>query len=132
MQVGSRYFLGRELLELYTLTPKSGYTQSDIVNAAKLFSGLRVKWPERWYQRGPRQRPWGSTFVDVPPYSTMLHGERQNYGTFKIMGWQQTITKIDQVLPHGRCLGPLWYQRSGHLPRNPENSFAALTISDWV
>jgi uncharacterized protein (DUF1800 family) len=64
-----------------------------------LFSGLRVKWPERWYQRGPRTRPWGNTFKDVPPFSTMLHGERQNYGTFKIMGWQQTVTTIDQVLP---------------------------------
>ena len=90
---------GRELLELYTVTPKSGYTQSDIINAAKLFSGLRVKWPERWYQRGPRTRPWGNTFKDVPPFSTMLHGERQNYGTFKIMGWQQTVTTLDQVLP---------------------------------
>jgi uncharacterized protein (DUF1800 family) len=29
----------------------------------------------------------------------MLHGERQNYGTFKIMGWQQTVTTLDQVLP---------------------------------
>ena len=90
---------GRELLELYTVTPKSGYTQSDIINAAKLFSGLRVKWPERWYQRGPRPRPVGKTLIDVPPYSTMLHGERQNYGTFKIMGWQKTVTTIDQVMP---------------------------------
>ena len=90
---------GRELLELYTVTPKSGYTHSDITNAAKLFSGLRVKWPERWYQRGPRQRPAGKTFIDIPPFSTMLHGERQNYGTFKIMGWQKTVTTIDQVLP---------------------------------
>ena len=90
---------GRELLELYTVTPKSGYTHSDITNAAKLFSGLRVKWPERWYQRGPRPRPTGKSFIDVPPFSTMLHGERQNYGTFKIMGWQKTVTTIDEVLP---------------------------------
>ena len=90
---------GRELLELYTVTPKSGYTQSDIINAAKLFSGLRVKWPERWYQRGPRPRPEGNTLIDVPPFSTMLHGERQNFGTFKVMGWQKTVTTNDQVLP---------------------------------
>jgi uncharacterized protein (DUF1800 family) len=90
---------GRELLELYTVTPKSGYTQSDIINAAKLFSGLRVKWPERWYQRGPRPRPEGNMFIDVPPFSTMLHGERQNFGTFKIMGWEKTVTTNDQVLP---------------------------------
>jgi uncharacterized protein (DUF1800 family) len=90
---------GRELLELYTVTPKSGYTQSDIINAAKLFSGLRVKWPERWYQRGPRPRPEGNIFIDVPPFSTMLHGERQNFGTFKIMGWEKTVTTNDQVLP---------------------------------
>jgi len=90
---------GRELLELYTVTPKSGYTQSDIINAAKLFSGLRVKMPEQWYQRGYRNKPIGNTFLDVPPSATMLHGERQNYGTFKIMGWQKTVSTIDQVLP---------------------------------
>lgn len=90
---------GRELLELHTVTPKSGYTQADIIDAAKLFSGLRVKWPERWYQRGPRPFPQGKTFIDVAPFATMLHGERQNLGTFKIMGWQKTVTSVDQVLP---------------------------------
>lgn len=90
---------GRELLELHTVTPKSGYTQSDIIDASKLFSGLRVKWPERWYQRGPRPRPIGNTLIDISPYATMLHEERQNFGTFKIMGWQRTVTSIDQVLP---------------------------------
>jgi uncharacterized protein (DUF1800 family) len=29
----------------------------------------------------------------------MLHGERQNFGTFKIMGWEKTVTTNDQVLP---------------------------------
>lgn len=90
---------GRELLELHTVTPKSGYTQADILDAAKLFSGLRVKWPERWYQRGPRPMPQGKTFIDIAPFATMLHGERQNFGTFKVMGWQRTVTSIDQVLP---------------------------------
>lgn len=90
---------GRELLELHTVTPKSGYTQADIIEASKLFSGLRVKWPERWYQRGPRPMPQGKTFLDVSPYASMLHGERQNYGTFKIMGWQRTVTSVDQVMP---------------------------------
>ncbi len=90
---------GRELLELHTVTPKSGYTQADIIDASKLFSGLRVKWPERWYQRGPRPFPQGKTLIDVMPFATMLHGERQNFGTFKIMGWQRTVTSVDQVLP---------------------------------
>jgi uncharacterized protein (DUF1800 family) len=90
---------GRELLELHTVTPRSGYTQADIIDASKLFSGLRVKWPERWYQRGPRPFPQGKTLIDVLPFATMLHGERQNFGTFKIMGWQRTVTSVDQVLP---------------------------------
>ena len=91
---------GRELLELHTVTPKSGYTQEDIIDASKLFSGLRVKWPERYYQRGKKPPLEGTNkLIDVPPFATMLHGERQNYGTFKIMGWQKTVTTIDQVLP---------------------------------
>jgi len=90
---------GRELLELHTVTPKSGYTQEDILNAAKLFSGLRVNWPERWYQRGPRPIPQGNKLTDVSPFATMLHVERQNFGTFKVMDWQRTVTSVDQVLP---------------------------------
>jgi uncharacterized protein (DUF1800 family) len=29
----------------------------------------------------------------------MLHEQKQNFGTFKIMGWQRTVTSINQVLP---------------------------------
>ena len=90
---------GRELLELHTVTPKSGYTQEDILNAARLFSGLRVKWPERWYQRGPRPFPQGNKLTDISPFATMLHENRQNFGTFKVMGWQRTVNSVDEVLP---------------------------------
>ncbi len=90
---------GRELLELHTVTPKSGYTQADIIDASKLFSGLRVKWPERWYQRGPRPFPKGNLLTDGIPFASMLQEQRQNFGTFKIMGWQRTVNSIHQVLP---------------------------------
>lgn len=91
---------GRELLELHTVTPKSGYTQADINEASRLFSGLRVKWPERYYQRGRKPPLQGRpTLYEVKPFATMLHEERQNFGTFKIMGWQRTVTSADQVLP---------------------------------
>jgi uncharacterized protein (DUF1800 family) len=90
---------GRELLELHTVTPKSGYTQTDILNAARLFSGLRVKWPERWYQRGPRPFPQGNKLSDFSSFATMLHENRQNFGTFKVMGWQRTVTSVNDVVP---------------------------------
>ena len=90
---------GRELLELHTVTPKSGYTQEDILNAARLFSGLRVMWPQRWYQRGPRPFPQGNKISDFSPFATMLHENRQNFGTFKVMGWQRTVNSVDEVLP---------------------------------
>lgn len=90
---------GRELLELHTVTPKSGYTQADIIDASKLFSGLRVKWPDRWYMRGRGRAPQGNLLKDISPYATMLHEQRQNFGTFKIMGWQRTVNSIDQVMP---------------------------------
>ena len=106
---------GRELLELHTVTPRSGYTQADIIDASKLFSGLRVKWPERWYQRGPRPLPQGKTFIDILPFATMLHGERQNFGTFKIMGWQRTVTSVDQVIPAIKSL-------LGYLASHPETA----------
>lgn len=91
---------GRELLELHTITPKGGYTQADIVNASKLFSGLRVRWPKEYYDRGRKPRlPGQSTLIDVPPFQAMIHSERQNYGTFKVMGWQKTVSTASEVIP---------------------------------
>ncbi len=91
---------GRELLELHTVAPKSGYTQADILDAAKLFSGLRVKWPERYYQRGKKPRLEGrNTFIDISSVESMIHSERQIYGTFKVMGWQRTVNSPAEVLP---------------------------------
>jgi uncharacterized protein (DUF1800 family) len=45
----------------------------------------------------------------------MLHEERQNYGTFKIMGWQKTVTSIDQVMPAIKSL-------LGYLAAHPETA----------
>ena len=91
---------GRELLELHTVAPKAGYTQADVVDASKLFSGLRVRWPSRYYDRGRIQRLRGNnTLIDVPPFATVLHQERQNFGTFKVMGWQRTVRTTSEVLP---------------------------------
>jgi hypothetical protein len=91
---------GRELLELHTVAPKSGYTQADILDAAKLFSGLRVKWPERYYQRGKKPQLQGrNTFIDMSDVASMIHAERQIYGTFKVMGWQRTVSTESEVLP---------------------------------
>jgi len=86
---------GRELLELHTVTPKSGYTQADLIDASKLFSGLRVKWPERYYQRGKKPRLEGNnTLIDVAPFATMLHEQRQNYGTFKIWAGRERLLQL--------------------------------------
>jgi uncharacterized protein (DUF1800 family) len=96
---------GRELLELHTVTPKAGYTQADVVDASRLFSGIRVKWPSRYYDRGRKPRlDSRNTLIDVQPFSTMLHVERQNFGTFKVMGWQKTVTSQSEVLPAIRSL----------------------------
>jgi uncharacterized protein (DUF1800 family) len=91
---------GRELLELHTVAPKAGYTQADVIDASRLFSGLRVRWPRRYYDRGAMPRlDSRSTLIDVPPFATMLHQERQTFGTFKVMGWQRTVSSPSEVIP---------------------------------
>ncbi len=91
---------GRELLELHTVAPKAGYTQADVLDASKLFSGIRVKWPQNFYG-GPlvQQLPEKRTLIDIPPFPVMLHVERQNFGRFKVMGWQRTVNSAAEVLP---------------------------------
>lgn len=103
---------GRELLELHTVAPKAGYTQADVVDASKLFSGLRVKWPARYYDRGRMPRlPNNSSLIDLPDFASMIHTQRQNFGTFKVMGWQRTVTSVSEVLP---AIKSLLSYLSGH------------------
>ncbi|NBO79851.1 MAG: DUF1800 domain-containing protein [Actinobacteria bacterium] len=83
----------RELLELYTVTPSGGYTQTDIEQAAKLFSGLR----------GPVQ---GQALTDRSTISTMyrvndqtfIDTRQQNYGTFRVMQWSATATQPAEIV----------------------------------
>jgi uncharacterized protein (DUF1800 family) len=54
---------GRELMELHTLGVDGGYTQQDVINVAKAFTGWTIREPrrdpefffnERWHDQGPK------------------------------------------------------------------------------
>ena len=64
--------LGRELLELFTLSPKAGYTQQDVEATTLILTGWTVRRPDRWYQPGgplgthfdyDRHEPGGQTVL---------------------------------------------------------------------
>lgn len=83
----------RELLELYTVTPAGGYTQLDIEQAARLFSGLR----------GPvtgRPLVERSTFPTMYRVSdqTFIDTRQQHFGTFRVMGWTATAAQPADVV----------------------------------
>jgi uncharacterized protein (DUF1800 family) len=42
--------LGRELLELFTLSPKAGYTQKDVEGATLILTGWRDMKPDKWHK----------------------------------------------------------------------------------
>jgi uncharacterized protein (DUF1800 family) len=44
--------LGREMLELFSLSPASGYTQEDVQNAAYILTGWGVERPDKWHKIG--------------------------------------------------------------------------------
>lgn len=47
----------------------------------------------------------------------MIHTERQNFGTFKVMGWQRTVNSVAEVLPAIQSL-------LGYLAAHPETAKA--------
>lgn len=51
--------LGRELLELFTLSPAGGYTQQDVEAATLILTGWRDMKPDRWWNRST---PLGTYF----------------------------------------------------------------------
>ena len=83
----------RELLELYTVTPAGGYTQSDIEQAAMLFSGLR----------GPVQGQPLLERATMPSMyrvndQTFIDTRQQRYGTFRVMDWTSSASRPEEVV----------------------------------
>jgi uncharacterized protein (DUF1800 family) len=51
--------LGRELLELFTLSPAAGYTQKDVEETTLILTGWHDKKPDKWHKPG---EPLGTFF----------------------------------------------------------------------
>jgi uncharacterized protein (DUF1800 family) len=54
---------GRECLELFTIGRDGGYTQADVVDASRAFTGWVVNVPGRPFARRLRGDPWSAVFV---------------------------------------------------------------------
>jgi len=44
--------LGREMLELFSVSPAAGYTQEDVQNATYILTGWGVERPDKWHKEG--------------------------------------------------------------------------------
>jgi uncharacterized protein (DUF1800 family) len=83
----------RELLELYTVTPDAGYTQDDVVHAARLFSGLRGPW-----QRTPSAPRAGMVGMHAVDDQTFIDVSQQHFGSFRVMGWSGSASTPSGVV----------------------------------
>ena len=75
--------LGREMLELFSLSPASGYTQEDVQAAAYILTGWGVHRPDKWRRPGvplgsyfnyDKHEP-GSQTVLGKKYSAFIHND---------------------------------------------------------
>jgi uncharacterized protein (DUF1800 family) len=67
---------GRECLELFTMGRDGGYTQNDVVEASRAFTGWVVKIPGRPFARALRGDPWSAVFLP----------QRHDAGTKALLG----------------------------------------------
>jgi uncharacterized protein (DUF1800 family) len=67
---------GRECLELFTMGRDGGYTQNDVVEASRAFTGWVVNIPGRPFARRLRGDPWSAVFV----------AQRHDAGTKTLLG----------------------------------------------
>ena len=84
---------GRECLELFTMGRNGGYTQNDVVEASRSFTGWVVKIPGRPFARALGGPPWGAVFIPQrhDPGTKTLLGKT---GTFDLDG------ALDVILDH--------------------------------
>ena len=84
---------GRECLELFTMGRDGGYTQDDVVAAARSFTGWIVDLPDRPFSRGLNAAPWSAVFLP----------RRHDSGTKTLLGQTGTFDMdgaLDVILDH--------------------------------
>jgi uncharacterized protein (DUF1800 family) len=67
---------GRECLELFTMGRDGGYTQTDVVEASRSFTGWVVDIPGRPFARSLQNEPWSAVFLP----------QRHDAGTKTLLG----------------------------------------------
>jgi uncharacterized protein (DUF1800 family) len=84
---------GRECLELFTMGRDGGYTQDDVVEASRAFTGWVVDIPGRPFSRLLRANPWSAVFV----------AQRHDAGTKTLLGKTGAFDMdgaLDVILDH--------------------------------
>jgi uncharacterized protein (DUF1800 family) len=84
---------GRECLELFTMGRDGGYTQNDVVEASRAFTGWVVNIPGRPFARLLRGAPWTAVFV----------AQRHDAGTKTLLGTTGAFDMdgaLDVILDH--------------------------------
>jgi uncharacterized protein (DUF1800 family) len=84
---------GRECLELFTMGRDGGYTQNDVVEASRAFTGWVVNIPGRRFARRLRGDPWSAVFLP----------QRHDVGSKTLLGTSGAFDldgAIDVILDH--------------------------------
>jgi uncharacterized protein (DUF1800 family) len=78
---------GRECLELFTMGRDGGYTQNDVVEASRAFTGWVVNIPGRPFARRLRGAPWSAVFI----------AQRHDAGTKTLLGTKGAFDMDDAL-----------------------------------
>ena len=89
--------LGRELLELFTLSPAAGYTQNDVIAAAMILTGWGLK---RRQRNQSVTGPYGSYFDDNKHEPSIQTVMGQQYGDGTYANRDKLLRLMDQLAQH--------------------------------
>jgi uncharacterized protein (DUF1800 family) len=141
-QAGLNDNLGRELLELHTVSPTAKYTETDIKNAANILSGWGI-WPGRigdgdellsTAQRHKKLLEWGGT-LDSWDFFKKTHHEP---GTKSVLGKAIPAGKgglkqlTDFLASHGHTINFVSFKLAQHfVSDNPSKSDIDYIVNAW-
>ena len=132
-QEGLNENYARELMELHTLGVDGGYTQKDVTELARIFTGwgLRTR-PERRmaFRFGDRQADF--TFAFDP--SRHDYGDKQFLGlTIKGQGWQEVEQALNILAAHPATAKRLSYQLAQYFVADtPPPALVERMAQTWV
>ena len=121
---------GRELLELHTVSPRSGYDQKDVIDMSKAMSGWMHKKNKRNKKEENIPITFNESYHDSGPFKVLKKTYKEGFGTKEAKSMLRKIIK--DLVRHPSCIEFISKKLCNHfVTENPSPEIVDPIILAW-